>query len=132
MINDSTEIIGNTAEFQVCYDLSKRGVRTARTPFDKSPYDVICEYRNKFVRIQVKGTSKAVIRRNTKNKYYQFNVTNLSVDAFDFLALVATDLETIHYLPVSDIINVGSSIMVPIRKMPQNEDSALIAFLTHN
>lgn len=129
MISSLQEIIGNSAEFQVCHDLSKRGLRVARTPFDKSPYDVICEYHNKFLRVQVKGTSRVVIKNTPPCEYYQFNISTIKREAFDILALVSTDLETIHYLSIKELAKHKSTIMVPIKQMRRNKDLSLLSVL---
>lgn len=129
MITSLSEITGNAAEFQVCHDLAKRGLRAARTPFDKSPYDIICEYKNKFLRVQVKGTSKPMALKDRIYECYQFNIPNIVHETFDFLALVSTDLETIHYLSVAEIKDAKSTIRIPIKQMRKNKDLALVNYI---
>ena len=122
----SCELIGNAAEFLVCYDLAKRGYRTALSPYPKSPYDVICEVNKSFLRVQVKGTSRPVARKTTQAKYYQFNIPDLEHRDFDILALVATDLETIHYLDFNGFKDSKSTIVIPAAQMHKNKDVQLM------
>lgn len=129
MIRIAAEQIGNTAEFLVCHDLSSRGFRTCLSPFAKSPYDVLCEYRNKFLRVQVKGTGAPVSRRSTKNKYYLFNLKYADPSNYDLLALVATDLKTIHYVVphVKDFtLPSPKSYSIGELKMATSNDTALV------
>lgn len=129
MIKGLKEQIGNTAEFLVCHDLSSRGFRTCLSPFAKSPYDVLCEYRNKFLRVQVKGTCAPVTRSKTKNKYYQFNLQYADPDNYDLLALVAADLKTIHYLLPHEKDPTRSQLKTYLIKadaMVKTDDAALV------
>lgn len=82
-----------------------------------------------FLRVQVKGTSKPVKRNLTDNEYYQFNVPNIKKETFDILALVSTDLETIHYIATKELEKCKSTIMIPIKQMRKNKDLPLVNVL---
>lgn len=94
MIIHDRHIVGRAAEYYVCYDLSKRGIRASISPFEQAPYDVLAEHNGRLITIQVKGTAAPY-----RTRHYRFTFFN-QVEA-DLIAYVALDKETIHYRKVN-------------------------------
>lgn len=116
MITDKSHIIGRAAEYFVCYDLSKRGIRASLSPFEQAPYDILAEHNGRLITIQVKGTAKP-------HRPCQYRFTFSKRVESDLLALVALDSETIHYRTVD---GYKSSLWIPVAALRVNQDEALI------
>lgn len=102
---------GTAAEHLVCADLLLSGFRAFLTD-QNCPYDVAVEHEGRLVRIQVKATrcARAVPQRVRQRPAYMWHVRRAgkagkrtySRRDFDLLALVATDIRRIAYVPFSD------------------------------
>jgi hypothetical protein len=124
LIPAQSENIGLAAEFLVCHDLAAKGFRTCLSPFDKAPYDVLCEYNNKFLRVQVKGTAKLNVRSNKSSKSYRFNL-RCNPEDFDLLALVAVDRKTILYMSPQEIIGRSHGIEISHKRFTETNDKVV-------
>jgi hypothetical protein len=70
LISDPSQRIGHIAEHYVCYDLSRRGIRVALSPFEQAPYDIIADYHGTIFTVQVKGTQKPNMKINGQGRGY--------------------------------------------------------------
>lgn len=106
--------IGLASEHLVCSDLILQGY-PAHLTSQMSPYDIAVDVNGFLLRVQVKATAKKTSYTNpNKPDRYRWQIkrsrkdwkTGLKVNYkpgdFDILALVATDIKTIAYLPFKD------------------------------
>jgi PD-(D/E)XK endonuclease len=116
VISDKSHIIGRAAEYFVCYDLSKRGIRASLSPFEQAPYDVLAEHNGRLLTIQVKGTGEP-----HRPRQYRFTFSK-KVEA-DLIAFVALDTEKIHYKAVGEH---KQSLWIPVDEFKEDKDDALM------
>lgn len=100
--------IGKAGEYLVCADLILKGL--IAFPSEQGlPFDVVIEYKNKLLKVQVKTTrgAKHIAQRKTKIPAYTFHIgtngkmnrrKNYSSEQVDIFALVALDAKAIAYI----------------------------------
>ena len=104
--------IGKAGEYLVCADLILKG-HVAYLSEQGLPYDVVCDYNGRLIKIQVKATRKVrpIPQRAKYTPAYLFHIKRCGkgglkqYDAcdFDVMALVALDTKKIAY------VNIGKS-----------------------
>jgi hypothetical protein len=110
LVNDLQ--IGKAGEYLVCADLILRGY--VAFPSEQGlPYDVLFDYGNKILKVQVKTTrkSKDIPQRKVPVKGYIFNIkrrgklnrAKTSETTCDIFALVALDTKIIGYIPNKNV-----------------------------
>lgn len=103
----NTQDFGAAAVHLVCADLLLSGYR-AFMAAEGLRYDVLLDLGSRIVRIQVKGTSKARLRKQrvTAAPLYQFVTRRNGLHGYydgsqiDVLACIAVDIRVVAYLPV--------------------------------
>ena len=111
--------LGKAAEHIVCADLILAGYRVFLSD-QGLPYDVLVDLGERFIRVQVKSTTRtknANAKGRAANMVYVFHVrrrgrdgkgTRLSSDHCDVVALVALDTRTVAYMPISGVAQTVS------------------------
>ncbi len=111
--------LGKAAEHLVCADLILSGYR-AYLSDQGLPYDIVIDLHGRLIRVQVKSTmaSKNVNARGKNRRIaYSFGVRrrgkngnqNLNDSDCDIVALVAIDIRTVAYMPISI---VGQTVQI--------------------
>jgi hypothetical protein len=90
---------------------------------------VLCEYHNKFLRVQVKGTGAPRIKKGRKINHYQFSLHRISPEDSDLVALVCTDLKTIHYYLPESFKPQQQTATLTIRAAQNHNDDVLLGYL---
>lgn len=103
--------IGKAGEYLVCADLILKG-HVAYLSEQGLPYDVVCDYKGRLIKIQVKTTRKArpIPQRAKNTPAYLFHIKRCGkgglkqygVCDFDVMALVALDSKKIAYINISN------------------------------
>jgi hypothetical protein len=111
--------IGKAAEHLVCADLMLAGYRVFLSD-QGLPYDVLVDLGDRFIRVQVKSTTRpknANTQGRAPNLVYVFNVrrrgkhgngTRLDATHCDIGALVALDSRTVAYMPIASVAQTVS------------------------
>jgi hypothetical protein len=132
LISDPSQRIGHIAEHYVCYDLSRRGIRVALSPFEQAPYDIIADYHGTIFTVQVKGTQKPNMKINGQGRgypVYLFKFSDNLTPRCDILAYVALDTEKICYHVVKDHKCRTTSKWISTHIMTMGDDSELLAYM---
>jgi len=102
--------LGKAGEHLVCYDLLMKNYKTFLAD-QGSEYDLVLDYDNKLLKIQVRSTSKPtpVPQRTNYTPAYKFNIKRCGKGGIkryvniDIFALVALDRKIIGYFKNSEI-----------------------------
>lgn len=131
--------IGKAGEYLVCADLILNGF--VAFPSEQGlPFDIVLEYKNKLIKVQVKTTrkSKSIAQRKTEIPAYTFHIgvngnskgksrrVFYSKDHVDLFALVALDTKRIAYLPHFDTQTTMNFRVPEFRGMYHDEQGAII------
>ena len=97
--------IGRAGEHLVMFDLLSKGYKCFMTDQGNN-YDIVLEYKNKLIRLQVKTTQKPMLmNKEYKTKSYLFHVRRAgrggkryySVKEFEGFALATLDTKSVYY-----------------------------------
>lgn len=105
----SSTTIGKAGEYLVAYEFSKLGFAAFVNPDPASPFDVIVSFGNKFLTVQVKATTKRVLKKRLrcrpglspywdKQVVYAFSSKGDRYENVDLVAYVALDISKVLYL----------------------------------
>lgn len=96
-----------SAEYLVAADLTRLGFPVS-TAAGGLPYDLIVDIGSSLIRVQVKSIKHERPTRRSPSRYHLLWKKNRQYhkDSFDILAVVASDIGLIGYLPISDIIHI--------------------------
>lgn len=133
MTRYAQHVTGHAAEQFVCYDLARRGLRVASTPFEGAPYDILADYRGNLIRVQVKGTQSPRAKVTSKHRHvdtYYFNLNQEQLKFAELIALVALDVERVIYRTPEQMQNHNTAVWVPITRMRAGSDESLVTLLS--
>jgi hypothetical protein len=77
----------------------------------------------------VKGTSAPRIKKGRKINNYQFSLNRIDPEDSDLVALVCTDLKTIHYYLPESFKPQQQTAILPVRVAQNNNDAVLREYL---
>jgi len=125
--------LGKSGEHLVCFDLLRQGYDAFLVPNEIAIYDIIVNYKNRPIKIQVKTTEKL---NGIYDKSYTFrtrktNHKGYSSKEVDIFALVIIKELKIAYLPVTN--KTSAKIRICIKKFKNkiyNSKRILITGLT--